>query len=177
MSNTTRGRGAGETLVEQGRAALGEARRPLLAVVGAGDLAVRQLREQLRDLPRQAPVRRLSERAADLQGRVRSLNSAAVRETVEAYVSQVRSTYQDLAERGEEVLARSRARTTQPGVRGALDALLGRSGGEQPAGAAATTVESVRVEVLPGPDDAVADTATPGTGTGPGTRVDGPAAS
>lgn len=113
-------RSAGAALLEQGRAAMGEmttdARKPLLAVVGAGELAVSQLREQLGDLHdwpagTQAHVRRLSDRVAGLGARVRDLDPSAVRANVETYLTQARSLYESLAERGEQVIAR---RTGQP---------------------------------------------------------------
>ena len=101
-------RAAGEAMLEQGRAAVHEARRPLLAMVGAGELAVSQLREQLRELPTgtQDQFRRLSDRAVELRGRVRDIDPTSVRANVETYLAQARSVYESLAERGEQVMSR-----------------------------------------------------------------------
>ncbi|HEX5497132.1 MAG TPA: hypothetical protein VFX70_21425 [Mycobacteriales bacterium] len=108
-------RSAGEALLEQGRAAVGDARKPLLAVVGAGDLAVTGLRAQFRDLPAgtQAQVRRLSDRAGELAERVRELDPASVRANVGVYLAQARTVYESLAERGGQVIAR-RAPRAEP---------------------------------------------------------------
>lgn len=101
-------RAAGEALREQGRAVAQDVRRPLLAVVGVGELAVTGLRAQLRDWPTgtQEQVRRLSGKAGELRDRVRDLDPASVRDNMETYLAQARSVYESLAERGEQVIAR-----------------------------------------------------------------------
>jgi hypothetical protein len=103
-----------ETVLEQGKVALDEARKPWYAAVGAGDLAYGQLQSQLTHLP------------AEVQARVRKLQSAsgqldpaAVREVVEhatnqglrvyeTYAAQAKETYESLAHRGELVVRRLR---------------------------------------------------------------------
>ena len=51
MSLTTDVRKYGETVLEQGKQALDEARKPWYAAVGAGDLAYDQIQQQLTQLP------------------------------------------------------------------------------------------------------------------------------
>jgi heparin binding hemagglutinin HbhA len=120
-----------DTVLEQGKAALGEARKPFLAWVGATDLAYDRLRSQLKELPAetQARVKKLQERA---QGGVPSLDpvqvTARVREAVENYTAQAREAYgsyreqareqyETLSHRGERVVRRLRRR---PEVRSAF---------------------------------------------------------
>jgi heparin binding hemagglutinin HbhA len=93
----------GETVLEQGKAALGEARKPLLAAVGATNLAIDQLRTQLKDLPTetQEQLKRLQDR---LQDRAATLDRTRVRKAVEDYAEQARETYATLAKRGERVV-------------------------------------------------------------------------
>jgi hypothetical protein len=102
----------GETVLEQGKVALDEARKPWYAAVGAGELAVGQLQAQLSQLP------------AEVQARLRKLQSAqldptTVRSAVEnaadqattaygTYAAQARETYETLAHRGELVVRRLR---------------------------------------------------------------------
>jgi hypothetical protein len=104
----------GETVLEQGKVALDEARKPWYAAVGAGELAYGQLSAQLTQLP------------AEVQARVRKLQSvpgqldpAIVRGAVETatsqglkvygtYTNQAKETYEQLAHRGELVVRRLR---------------------------------------------------------------------
>jgi hypothetical protein len=102
----------GETVLEQGKVALDEARKPWYAVVGAGELAASQLQQQLAQLP------------AEVQARIRKLQTgqfdpAVVREAVEnataeglkaygTYAAQAMQTYETLAHRGELVVRRLR---------------------------------------------------------------------
>ena len=119
----------------QGKAALVEARKPLLAAIGATDLAYDQIRTQLRDLPAetqawikdaQAQLKKLQERA---QRGVDSLSTDNVRHAAETaaettrqaydgYLSLARDTYQSLAHRGDLVVRRLRR---SPEVRNAFD--------------------------------------------------------
>jgi hypothetical protein len=99
MAITDEVRKYGETVLEQGKVALDEARKPLYAVVGAGEQAVGQLVQ----LP------------AEVQARLRSarqLDPAAVRTAVGnaagAYGTYARETYDSLAHRGELVVRRLR---------------------------------------------------------------------
>lgn len=123
-------RAAGEALFEQGRAMVQEARRPLLAMVGAGELAVTQLREQLRELPTgtQDQLRRLSDRATELRGRVREMDPTTVRANMGTYLAQARSVYETLAERGEQVMARRTPRRPESGSAGDSAGPAGPSG-------------------------------------------------
>ena len=102
----------GGTVLEQGKVALDEARKPWYAVVGASELAAGQLQQQLAQLP------------AEVQARIRKLQTgqfepAVVREAVEnataeglkaygTYAAQARETYETLAQRGELVVRRLR---------------------------------------------------------------------
>lgn len=107
-----------ETVIEQGKVALGEARKPWLAAVGATNLAYGQLRTQLKELPAdtqlqlkklqdeaQAQLKKLQERAQD---RATALEPAKVRKTVEEYAAQALQTYDTLADRGEKVVRKLR---------------------------------------------------------------------
>jgi hypothetical protein len=107
-------RKVGETVLEQGKVALDEARKPWYAAVGAGELAYGQLQAQLTQLPAevQARVRRL-------QANGKQLDPAVVREAVEnataeglkaygTYAAQAKETYETLAHRGELVVRRLR---------------------------------------------------------------------
>ncbi len=104
----------GETVLEQGKVALDEARKPWYAAVGAGELAASQLQAQLAQLPAevQAGIRRLQEGG-------KQFDPAVVRETVEnataeglkAYgtaAAQAKERYETLAHRGELVVRRLR---------------------------------------------------------------------
>jgi heparin binding hemagglutinin HbhA len=94
-----------DTVLEQGKAAIGEARKPFLAWVGATDLAYDRLRAQLKDLPAetQARVKKLQERT---QGGVPSLDpvqmTARVRQAVETYATQARDAYGSYREQARE---------------------------------------------------------------------------
>jgi len=100
----------GETVLEQGKVALDEVRKPWYAALGAGDLAYGQLIQLPAEM--QARVRKL-------QAEGRQLDAAALREAVEtateqglkaygAYATQARETYESLAHRGEQVVRRLR---------------------------------------------------------------------
>lgn len=109
MPATTDVRKYRETVLEQSKVALGEARKPLYAAVGATNLAFDQLRSQLKELPAlkdlpaetQEQLKRLQER---LQERTGTLDRARVRKAVEDYAEQARETYTTLAKRGERVV-------------------------------------------------------------------------
>lgn len=114
----------GETVLEQGKVALDEARKPWYAAVGATDLAYGQLREQLKELPAEAQAR-----LRTLQSGAGQIDAAHLREAVETatgqarevyglYVTQARDTYESLAHRGELVVRRLRR---SPQVRSTFD--------------------------------------------------------
>jgi len=114
----------GETVLEQGKVALDEARKPWYAAVGATDLAYGQLRGQLKELPAEAQARLRSLQSgagqidtAHLRGAVETATTQA-REAYGAYLTQARETYESLAHRGELVVRRLRR---SPEVRGAFD--------------------------------------------------------
>jgi len=138
-----------KVVTDQSKAVLEDARKPLYAVVGAGNLVLAQA-SQLRDLPadtqsavdaRVKEVRariedlgadlwqRLAElrsRAGSLQGR--ALSRTELRSMLERYLDVARGTYHDLAERGEKVVTETASR---PAVRRVLDraeGLLDRTG-------------------------------------------------
>jgi hypothetical protein len=104
----------GETVLEQGKVALDEARKPWYAAVGAGDLAYGQLSQQLTHLPAevQARVRKLQTVPAQLDpGAVRGVVETATSQGLKVYgfyTAQARETYESLAHRGELVVRRLR---------------------------------------------------------------------
>lgn len=126
----------GETVVVEGKATLNP-RKPLYAVVGAGDLAVAQLKE----LPAEtqavvdsqvkkaqallASIREeLKSRLAALQARTSQLQDKAeglkpneLKATVDGYVDRAKEAYTDLATRGEKVLTKV---SDRPGVKRVL---------------------------------------------------------
>ncbi len=114
----------GETVLEQGKVALDEARKPWYAAVGAGDLAYGQLSQQLTHLPAevQARVRKLQTVPAQLDpGAVRGVVETATSQGLKVYgfyTAQARETYESLAHRGELVVRRLRR---SPEVASAFD--------------------------------------------------------
>ena len=104
----------GETVLEQGKVALDEARKPWYAAVGAGELAVGQLQAQLSQLPTevQARLRKLQEGGRHLDATtLRSAVETAAEQAAGAYgiyATQARETYESLAHRGELVVRRLR---------------------------------------------------------------------
>ena len=102
----------GETVLEQGKVALDEVRKPWYAAVGAGDLAVGQLQAQLSQLPTemQARVRKLQTAQLDPTAVRSAVETAAGQATTayEAYAAHAREAYETLAHRGELVVRRLR---------------------------------------------------------------------
>ena len=103
-----------ETVLEQGKVALGEARKPWYAAVGASELAYEQLQTQLSQLPTEVQTR-----VRKLQTGGRQIDAAALRSAVEnaaehaagaygTYAAQARDRYESLAHRGELVVRRLR---------------------------------------------------------------------
>jgi heparin binding hemagglutinin HbhA len=101
MPTNTDTRTYADTVLEQGKAAFDEARKPLLAWVGATDLAYDRLRSQLKELPADAQAR-----VKKLQGGVESFDpvqmTAWVRQAVESYASQARQAYDGYREQARE---------------------------------------------------------------------------
>jgi hypothetical protein len=141
MPTSTDVRKYADTVLEQGKAAIDEARKPLYAWVGVTELAYDRLRSQLEELPEQAQAgaRKLQARA---QGGAPALDptqvTARVRQALESYATQARKAYDTyrgqareqyemLSHRGELVVGRLSQR---PEVRAAFartERLLGRS--------------------------------------------------
>jgi PHD/YefM family antitoxin component YafN of YafNO toxin-antitoxin module len=103
-----------ETVLEQGKVALGEARKPWYAAVGASEFAYERLQTQLTQLPTEVQAR-----VRKLQSGGRQLDAAVVRSAMEnaaehaagaygTYTAQARDTYESLAHRGEIVVRRLR---------------------------------------------------------------------
>ena len=124
MPITDEVRKARETVLEQGKGALEEARKPWYAAVGAGELAYGQLQAQLSQLPAEVQAR-----VRKLQTGGRQLDAATLRSAVEnaaeqaagaygSYAAHARETYESLAHRGELVVRRLRR---SPEVRQTFD--------------------------------------------------------
>ena len=139
----------GETVLEQGKVALDEARKPWYAAVGAGELAASQLQHQLNQLPTEVQAR-----IRKLQENTKQLDPAVVREAVEnataeglkaygTYAAQARETYETLAHRGELVVRRLRR---SPEVTGTFE-----KAHELVADAAATVATAEEKVTKPGP--------------------------
>jgi hypothetical protein len=124
MTISTDVRKYGETVIEQGKQALDEARKPWYAAVGAGDLAYDRIQKQLTELPAevQAQLRRLRGTAGELDAaNLRAAVGTATGQAKEVYVAYTglaREQYQSLAHRGELVVRRLRR---SPEVREAFD--------------------------------------------------------
>src|SRR5829696_316400 len=99
-----------ETVLEQGKVALDEARKPWFAAVGAGDLAFGQLSQ----LPVEVQLR-----LRKLQAGATNLDPAHAKDAVQTatgkaigaygiYAAQAKETYESLAHRGELVVRRLR---------------------------------------------------------------------
>jgi heparin binding hemagglutinin HbhA len=127
-----------ETVLEQGKAAFTEARKPLLAWVGATDLAYDRLRSQLKELPEQtqAGVKKLQERAqggldpVQVTARVRQAvgtYATQAKETYDTYREQAREQYDTLSHRGELIVRRLRRRPEVRAAFGQTEKLLGRT--------------------------------------------------
>jgi hypothetical protein len=87
------GKKYGETVREQGKSSIDEARKLIRAWVGATDFAYNRVRAELKELP----VRN-QEQVHKFQLRAKKLNRDQVRK-------QVKHTYDDMAKRGEKVIA------------------------------------------------------------------------
>jgi hypothetical protein len=116
MPATTDFRKYGETLREQSKTAIEEARKPLFAAVGATNYAFDQLRTQLREWPTdtQARVKKLSD---DAQAQLRQLRErssgvkldpAQVRKAFEDAAEQARDRYETFTSRGEKIVEQLR---------------------------------------------------------------------
>jgi len=145
--------------VDQSRAVLEDARKPLYAVVGAGDLAVSRTASQLRDLPAETQsavddrvrlvrarledlrsdvkvrIAELRGRATELQGKASDTAGRAfvtpseLRSRVETYLGKAREVYEDLAARGEKVVTKVSDRPAVKSVIGRAETLFDRAEG------------------------------------------------
>lgn len=121
-------------LRKRGETALTDARKPLYAVVGAGELAFSQARTQLKDLPADVQAKiedlrneakarfdELKTRGEQLQGKAESTakgvaNPGVVKSAIDAYVKQAKDLYDGLAVRGQQVVVK-----VVPGIKADLD--------------------------------------------------------
>lgn len=101
-----------EELRKAGEQAAAAARTPLLAALGAGDLAAKAVVDALTKAKERAESARTA--AEDLPGR---FDAAELRKIVDAYTQSAMNLYQFLAEHGEEALAKLKS---QPHVQKAL---------------------------------------------------------
>lgn len=117
MPITTDVRKYGETVLEQGKVALDEARKPWYAAVGAGELAVGQLAQLPAEL--QVRLRKLQAEAGafDPKDAVQTATGRA-RGAYGTAAARAQETYESLAHRGELVVRRLRR---SPEVRSAFD--------------------------------------------------------
>ncbi|MPZ79779.1 MAG: hypothetical protein GEV28_05015 [Actinophytocola sp.] len=99
-------------------------RTPLLAALGAGDLATQAVRDAVNKTRTRvnegadAAKGAVDELPADLAGLREKLDPAELRKLVDEYTDAAQKLYQKLADQGEEALTKLR---TQPQVRKALD--------------------------------------------------------
>ena len=124
MSISTDVRKYRETVLEQGKQALDEARKPWYAAVGAGDLAYDRIQQQLTQLPAevQGQLRRFRATAGELDAAHLKAAVGQAKETYVAYTGLAREQFESLAHRGELVVRRLRR---SPEVRGAFDTAEG----------------------------------------------------
>jgi heparin binding hemagglutinin HbhA len=145
-------------VVDQSKAVLEDARKPLYAVVGAGDLAVSRTASQLRELPadyqtavdtRVKQVRtRIEDLRTDVKTRIEDLRSKAtelqgkatdtagkafvkpseLRSRVESYLDRAKEVYEDLAARGEKVVTKVSDRPAVKSVIDRAETLFDRAG-------------------------------------------------
>ena len=119
MPITTDVRKYGETVLEQGKVVLEEARKPWYAAVGAGELAYGQLTQLPAEV--QARLRKLQTGAGLDPAHARAAVQTATGKALGAYgayAGQARETYETLAERGETVVRRLRR---SPEIKSAFD--------------------------------------------------------
>lgn len=107
-----------EELRKAGEQAVAAARTPLLAALGAGDLAAKAVIEALTKARERAEEARNAAESADLKkDLLDKLDPAELRKVVDAYTQSALNLYQYLAQHGEEALEKLR---TQPQFQKAL---------------------------------------------------------
>ncbi|MFD1148973.1 hypothetical protein [Saccharothrix hoggarensis] len=108
-----------EELRKAGEQAVAAARTPLLAALGAGDLAAKAVIEALGKARERAESARTAAESADLGKDLREkLDPAELRKVVDAYTQSALNLYQFLAEHGEQALEKLK---TQPQLQKALN--------------------------------------------------------
>ncbi|KOX13101.1 membrane protein [Saccharothrix sp. NRRL B-16348] len=107
-----------EELRKAGEQAVAAARTPLLAALGAGDLAAKAVIEALNKARERAESAKTAAESADLKKDLRDrLDPAELRKVVDAYTQSALNLYQFFAQHGEEALEKLK---TQPGLQKAL---------------------------------------------------------
>jgi len=112
--------------VDQSRAVLEDARKPLYAVVGAGDLAVSRTASQLRDLPAE------TQSAVDDRVRLVRARLEDLRSDVKVRIAELRSTVTELRGRATELQGKAsdtagRAFVTPSELRSRVETYLGKA--------------------------------------------------
>lgn len=107
-----------EELRKAGEQAVAAARTPLLAALGAGDLAAKAVIEALGKARERAESAKTAAEAGDLKKDLRDkLDPAELRKVVDAYTQSALNLYQFFAQHGEEALEKLK---TQPQLQKAL---------------------------------------------------------
>ncbi|WP_238412606.1 hypothetical protein [Saccharothrix deserti] len=107
-----------EELRKAGEQAVAAARTPLLAALGAGDLAAKAVIEALTKARERAESAKTAAEQGDLKKDLRDkLDPAELRKVVDAYTQSALNLYQFLAQHGEEALEKLK---TQPQLQKAL---------------------------------------------------------
>ncbi|GAA1345531.1 hypothetical protein [Saccharothrix algeriensis] len=106
-----------EELRKAGEQVAAAARTPLLAALGAGDLAAKAVVEALNKARERAEAARSAAESADLKDLRDRFDPAELRKVVDAYTQSALNLYQFLAEHGQEALDKLKS---QPHVQKAL---------------------------------------------------------
>ncbi|CCH35354.1 hypothetical protein ABZ816_12165 [Actinosynnema sp. NPDC047251] len=106
-----------EELRKAGEQVVAAARTPLLAALGAGDLAAKAVIDALNKTKERAEAAKTAAESADLQDLRDKFEPAELRKIVDAYTQSALNLYQYLAEHGQEALDRLKS---QPQVQKAL---------------------------------------------------------
>lgn len=106
-----------EELRKAGEQAVAAARTPLLAALGAGDLAAKAVVEALNKARERAESAKQAAESTDFTGLKDRFDPAELRKVVDAYTQSALNLYQFLAQHGEEALEKLK---TQPQLQKAL---------------------------------------------------------
>jgi heparin binding hemagglutinin HbhA len=152
-------RKAGEQVSAAFTAVLEQAKTPLLAALGAGDLAGKALTEALAKARTQVNERAEAARTAvdELPGLREKLDPSELRKLVDTYTTAAANLYSYLAEHGEETLEKLRE---QPQVKVVLDQIARRtrSVGEKAAEDVEQAAEDIAEAVVEAGGDVAAET-------------------